>query len=281
VHKPAHQWTGRPGMTDPKARLADMDLEGIDVAVLFGGALSSAAIGLVENPALALATCHAYNDWLAEYCGAAPDRLKGVAAVPFQDPEAGARELQRAVREQGLVAVRVPTWPDGRDPGARRFDPIYAAAEELGVPACLHLLSARTVGADRFDNFFLKHVFYGADVFMAFAGMLAGGVLERFPGLRIGVFEAGCGWIPYLMERVHEHWELFSDQLPPSRATRPSRWPRTAASTRSSPRRRRCHSSRRGSGTAGSCTPRTTPTSTACAPTRSRRWQAGRTSGQT
>ena len=214
VHKPAHQWTGRPGMTDPKARLADMDLEGIDVAVLFGGALSSAAIGLVENPALALATCRAYNDWLAEYCGAAPDRLKGVAAVPFQDPEAGARELRRAVRELGLVAVRVPTWPDGRDPGARPFDPIYAAAEELGVPACVHLLSARTIGADRFDNFFLKHVFYGADVFMAFAGMLAGGVLERFPGLRIGVFEAGCGWIPYLMERLHEHWELFPDQLP-------------------------------------------------------------------
>src|SRR5207302_1509961 len=123
VHKAAHQWTGRPGMTDPQARLADMDLEGIDVAVLFGGALSSAAIGLVENP-------------------------------------------------------------------------------------------ARTVGADRFDNFFLKHVFYGADVFMAFAGILAGGVLERFPGLRLGVFEAGCGWIPYLMERLHEHWELFPDQLP-------------------------------------------------------------------
>jgi predicted TIM-barrel fold metal-dependent hydrolase len=214
VRKPAHQWTGRPGMMDPLPRLRDMDLEGIDVAILFGGALSSAAIGLVENPALALATCRAYNDWLAEYCAAAPERLKGVAAVPFQDPEAGARELRRAVRELSLVAVRVPTWPDGRDPGQRRFDPIYAAAEDLGVPACLHLLSARTVGADRFDNFFLKHVFYGADVFMAFSAIVAGGVLDRFPGLRFGVFEAGCGWIPYLMERMHEHWELFPDQLP-------------------------------------------------------------------
>jgi hypothetical protein len=214
VHKPARQWTDREGMTDPKARLADMDLEGIDIAILFGGALSSAAIGLVESPALALATCRAYNDWLAEYCGAAPERLKGVAVVPFQDPAAGARELRRAVRELGLVGVRVPTWPDGRDPGHRRYDPIYAAAEEIGVPACLHLLSARTVGADRFDNFFLKHVFYAADVFMAFSGIVAGGVLDRFPGLRVGVFEAGCGWIPYLMERMHEHWELFPDQLP-------------------------------------------------------------------
>jgi predicted TIM-barrel fold metal-dependent hydrolase len=214
VVKPAHQWTGRPGMMDPKERLRDMDLEGIDIAVLFGGALSSAAIGLVENPKLALATCRAYNDWLAEYCSAAPDRLKGVAAVPFQDPPAGARVLRRAVRELGLTAVRVPTWPDGSDPGSSRFDPIYDTAQELGVPACIHLLSARTVGADRFDNFLLKHVFYGADVFMSFCALIAGGVLDRFPGLRFGVFEAGCGWIPYLMERMHEHWELFPDQLP-------------------------------------------------------------------
>jgi uncharacterized protein len=214
VHKPPHQWTDRPGMTDPVARLADMDTEGIDVAVLFGGSLSSAAIGLVENPELALATCRAYNDWLAEYCGAAPDRLKGVAAVPFQDPPAGAAELRRAVRELGLVGVRVPTWPQGTNPGDERFWPIYEAAEELGVPACIHLLSARTVAGDRFDNFFLKHVFYGADVFMSFAGLVCGGVLDRFPALRVGVFEAGIGWIPWLRERIHEHWELFPDQLP-------------------------------------------------------------------
>ncbi len=214
VHKPAHQWTGRPGMTDAKERLKDMDLEGIDVAVLFGGGLSSAAIGLVENPKLALATCRAYNDWLAEYCSTAPDRLKGVAAVPFQDPKDAAKELKRAVRELGLVAARVPTWPDGTNPGDPRFDPIYEAAQELGVPICLHLLSARTIGADRFDNFFFKHVFYGTDVFMAFSTLVAGGVMDKFPELKIGVFEAGCGWIPYLMERLHEHYELFPDQLP-------------------------------------------------------------------
>ena len=214
VHKPAHQWTGRPGMTDPKERLKDMDLEGIDVAVLFGGQMSAAVIGLVENPKLALASCRAYNDWLAEYVSAAPDRLKGVAVVPFQDPTEAAKELKRAVRELGLVAVRVPTWPEGTNPGDPRFDLIYEAAQELGVPACLHLLSARTVGADRFDNFFFKHVFYGTDVFMAFSTLVAGGVMDKFPELRIGVFEAGCGWIPYLMERLHEHWELFPDQLP-------------------------------------------------------------------
>ncbi|HUG75872.1 MAG TPA: amidohydrolase family protein [Burkholderiales bacterium] len=214
VNKPERYWTGRPGMTDPKQRLVDMDVEGIDIAVLFGGMLCASAIGIVERPKLALDACRAYNDWLAEYCSADPARLKGIAAAPFQDPAAAAKELKRAVRELKMVGLRVPTWPQGTNPGDRRFDPIWKVAEELGVPACLHLHSARTVGADRFDGFFLKHVFYGADVFMAFAGMLAGGVLDRFPGLKIGVFEAGCGWIPYLQDRLHEHWETFGDQLP-------------------------------------------------------------------
>src|SRR5438132_14428293 len=98
-------------MTDPKARLADMDLEGIDVAVLFGGSLSSAAIGLVENPALALATCRDYNDWLAADCGAAPDRLEGVPAAPFQDPEAGPLQLLPALRDPEVVAVPDATGP--------------------------------------------------------------------------------------------------------------------------------------------------------------------------
>ncbi len=214
THKPAHHWTDRPGMLDPKPRLGDMDIEGIDVAILFGGSFASATVGLVENPALALDACRAYNDWLAEYCSAAPARLKGVAIVPFQDPAAGARELRRAVRELGMVGFRIPTWPNRRDPGQREFDPIYAVADELGVPGCIHLLSAHTVGADRFDNFFLKHVFYAADVFMAFCAIIGGGVLDRFPQLKVGAFEAGCGWVPYLIERMHEHWELFPDQLP-------------------------------------------------------------------
>ena len=86
------------GGFDPVARLRDMDVEGIDVAVLYP------SIGLnfwaIEDPAAAVALARAYNDWLAEYCAADPRRLAGAAMLPFQDPAGAAAELRRAARER-------------------------------------------------------------------------------------------------------------------------------------------------------------------------------------
>ena len=83
-----------PGGFDPRRRLVDMDSERIDIAVLYP------SIGLfleaVEDPALGEACCRVYNDWLADYCRAAPERLVGIAALPMQDARAAVRELQRA-----------------------------------------------------------------------------------------------------------------------------------------------------------------------------------------
>ena len=80
---------------NPLARVRDLDEEGIDIAVMF------TTMGLrfagVADPGLAGALCCAYNDWLADFCRAAPDRLVGVAAVPLQDVDAAIAEAQRAV----------------------------------------------------------------------------------------------------------------------------------------------------------------------------------------
>src|SRR3974390_2060817 len=91
-----------PGVADPVARLADMDAEGIDQAVLYP------TIGLyfsvVPAPSAADALARAYNDWLAGYCAADARRLFGAAMLPLQDPGRAARELRRAVTELGFVA---------------------------------------------------------------------------------------------------------------------------------------------------------------------------------
>src|SRR5688572_18368906 len=80
---------------DPQTQLAAMDAEGIDVAVLYGTNLLH--IGHLREPEKAVAIAHAYNDWLAEFCRADPQRLKGVAAVAPHDPAEAAREIERAV----------------------------------------------------------------------------------------------------------------------------------------------------------------------------------------
>ncbi|HLI29129.1 MAG TPA: hypothetical protein VKZ60_18835, partial [Chloroflexota bacterium] len=86
-----HIRLSRPGMRDPHQRLADMDEEGIDVAIIFGTSIALTVNGLMDK-GLAGAICHAVNRWLLEeYCAVAPRRLKAVGLIPCQDPPAAAQ----------------------------------------------------------------------------------------------------------------------------------------------------------------------------------------------
>src|SRR5918992_2605192 len=90
----------RPGMTDAKARLIDMDSEKIDVAVLFGAGLAG-TLPALDDAGLAAALASARNSWLAEYCAADPKRIKGTAALAQQDIDASIEELHRSVAKLG------------------------------------------------------------------------------------------------------------------------------------------------------------------------------------
>jgi uncharacterized protein len=214
----------REGMRHPAARLVDMDAEGIDVAVLFG-----TYIGLsfpnVGDPRLAVGLARAYNDWLAEYCAAAPERLKGVALLPVQDVPAAVAELERATTRLGHVTGMLPTNVHGKNLDHPDLDPLYDAAAALGVPLSVHAgvghngvlgqYGTPAAGTDRFDRFFFTHcVAFPFEQMIAVLSVVCGGVLDRFPTLRIGFFEAGCGWLPYWMQRMDEHYERLRPQVP-------------------------------------------------------------------
>src|SRR6516162_600673 len=178
----------QPGGWDPGLRLADMDAEGIDQAVLYP------SIGLyfsvVEDPAAAIALAAAYDDWLAGYCAADPSRLFGAAMLSLQDPAAAARELHRAVTELGFVAGFVRPNPcRGRSLSDRAYDVVWEAAEELHVPIALHEGSSvivPTLGSDRpFNPLVLHAVSHSFEQMLACAQLIAFGVLERPPGLRV------------------------------------------------------------------------------------------------
>ncbi len=213
--KPAHMWSWeREGMRDPHKRIPDMDQEGIDVAVLFGTFVGLGAASCIEDPGLATALCTAYNNWLAEYCQPYPDRLKGIALVPMQDPQAARAEMRRAVEKLGMVGVQVLTNFGSRLLHEPQFDPIWDEAQGLGVPVCVHIISTNSAGIDRFDRYVFKHAFYPVDTMFAAASFVAGGILERYPKLKVAFMEAGAGWVPWLMDRLHEHFELLPQQMP-------------------------------------------------------------------
>ncbi len=227
-----------PGATDPLVRLVDMDRAGIDVAVLYP------SIGLMFGPqspihALRnvefLADCQrAYNDWIAEYCSAAPDRLFGVAAVPLQDVSRAVAEAERAVGELGLrgVFIRPSAYFEELPLSDRIYDPFWSACQELDVPVALHpAVYTDTPGAcTKFrlvsDSPNIMHANTGVDentggsalgqaigntvdMIVSMGRLIMGGVCERFPRLRFLFLEAGGGWIPTQVQRMDEQVKAF------------------------------------------------------------------------
>ena len=209
-----------PGGFDPKQRLADMDGEGIDQAVLFP------SVGLyfwaLDDAAAAVDIAVAYNDWLSSYCQADPGRLFGAAMLPMQDPDAAARELRRAHAELGFPAVFVRPNPClGRSLSDPVYEPVWDAAEESGVAVGVHEGSSvivPTLGSDRpFNPLVLHAVSHSFEQMLACAQLIAFGVLERHPGLRVVFLESGGGWAPFWLERLDEQAETFGDFCPAMR----------------------------------------------------------------
>jgi predicted TIM-barrel fold metal-dependent hydrolase len=216
----------RSGMTDPKARLIDMDSEGIDIAVLFGGPLGG-SIAALEDAGFATALAQARNDWLAEYCSENPGRLKGVTVLPLQDVAASVSELNRTVTELGFVGAALMPNLRGKHPGDPYFFPIYEEAERLNVPICVHMFLGRygseATGTIRFDKFFYSHLFgHVFEQMISLAVVIGEGLLDRFPKLRFVFLESGCGWLPYWLYRLDEHHEVLGVQVPALKE-RPSR----------------------------------------------------------
>ncbi len=207
----------QPGGSDPAARLVDMDLEGIDQAVLYP------SIGLyfwaLTDPVTATMVSSAYNDWLSTYCAADPDRLFGAAMLPLQDPEAAARELRRAVDQLGFKAAFVRPNPClGRSLSDTAYEPVWSVAEELGVPIAIHEGSSvivPTLGSDRpFNPLILHAVSHSFEEMLACAQLMAFGTLDRHPDLQFVFLESGGGWVPFWLERLDEQFENFGGFCP-------------------------------------------------------------------
>src|SRR5262245_58519229 len=170
----------RPGMTDPKPRLADMDLEGIDVTVMFPGGAGEEWAGLDRDFAIAL--CRTMNDARAEYCRFEPKRLKSVAKLPMIDPEAAAAELRRAVTELGMVGMVTPQHVRDKNLDHPSFDVVWKEAERLGVPVCIHgggqAIDQVPIGVDRWKTRLEVHAFtHPVGQMIAVMAFTAGGIL--------------------------------------------------------------------------------------------------------
>ncbi|MEE6270054.1 MULTISPECIES: amidohydrolase family protein [Streptomyces] len=210
----ATQWfeehqEGLRGGWDPAQRAKELDGDGVAAEVVFPDAdavdSSTAApfgvgLGLTgdQDPELGMAGARAHNRWLAEFCATDPERHCGVALLPVTgEVDTVVAEVHRA-RADGLGALMVPAmWGAGAPYHDRRYDPVWAAAAEAGMPVVTHSGAApREEYGDHLGIFVTEVTWWPARPLWF---LLWSGVFERHPGLRFGVAESGCWWLPNLL----------------------------------------------------------------------------------
>ena len=190
-------------------RLKDMDAAGIDIQVL---SHTVPGVQIDADPATARDHARFANDYLARVIAEHPDRFRGFAALPTQDPKAAAEELDRAVHELGFCGALVNDHFDGHYLDEPQFDEIWAALEDLSVPLYLH---PGFPPADRWKVLEGRPELQGA--MWAWAAeesghtlrLVVGGVFDRHPGATLIIGHMG-EFLPFMRSRLDSRYRTLN-----------------------------------------------------------------------
>lgn len=201
----------------PEKMRAELDKLSIDVGILFPNHMLY--MPMLPDPNYAAALCRAYNDRMVDFWLRDSKGLKGVLVVPPQDPKAAVREIERYANEPDIVGVCLGTA--GLDPlyGNVFYDPIYQAAQDANLAVTLHSIEAVhpafPFNLQNYETSFARHTIAHPFSLMAnLISMINTGVPVRFPNLKIGFFEGGISWVPFLMYRMDKEYLTRRRELP-------------------------------------------------------------------
>ena len=200
----------RPGAWDPKARLEDQDLDHVRAEIIYPGIVGLWGYG-TPDPEYHRECVRVYNDWLAEFCAYAPNRLLGAGLLPMRGSIDWAIEEAERIAVKGLRAVMLPNEVSGGYatlPGAER---LWAALQEVDLPLSLHVGTGSIEAAPgKYERFGLgaglieQKICTGA---RGLADLIWAGVPQAFPGLRFVIAEGGIGWIASVLRWCDHWWE--------------------------------------------------------------------------
>jgi predicted TIM-barrel fold metal-dependent hydrolase len=217
---------GRPGGWDPAERLKDMDLDGVQADVIY------TTLGFRQfwftDAALQRACFRVYNDWLADYCAHAPQRLVGLALISLHDIDEAIKELRRCAGRGLKGALIWASPPEDRPYSSPLYDPFWAAAQDLGMPISLHSITG--VGAESrlaikqpVDRY-VRSTVLSHEVQRTLVVLICAGVLERFPNLKIVSAENEVGWVPFFLQKLDQAREEYQYLYPVPLKLKPSEY---------------------------------------------------------
>jgi predicted TIM-barrel fold metal-dependent hydrolase len=213
------------GGWEPDARLKDMQSDGVAGQVLY----TSVGFSLfgIKEAGLQEACFKVYNDWLAAFCKAAPEKFAGLALISLYDVVRAVKELERC-RKLGLRGAMI--WseaPESQPYRARVYDPFWAAAQELGMPLALHEATGQRsesrvrLDADPVDRFqhFMSVVH---EIERTVLELIFSGALERHPNLKVVCTEVEIGWVAPLFSRIDKYYRRFQKTMETPLTMKPS-----------------------------------------------------------
>jgi len=196
----------RLGAYDPQAMIKENEMDGV------WGACLQPSQGLfwyrISDSGLLSAICRVYNDWIADFCRASPDRLKGIAMLNVDDVEEGCQELERCAK-LGLVGAFIPVSPLPDRPYRHPiYERLWWTAQDVGVPLLLHIGTPRigvpgcefTINLDELTGAGRSTTDYW--VRYSLGAMLFAGVFDRYPRLKVGSVEHEMAWIPHWLKQM-------------------------------------------------------------------------------
>ena len=210
--------SSRPGCGGNVARLREQDIDGIDAEVIFFGSGAATGAQQMKNKDLGayMAMVRAYNDYLADYCSIAPDRLIGNHVLPTTGVDDAIAEMERC-KKMGLPSVCLAMWPNGSEDAAPEDDRFWAAALDMDMKLSPH----QAMGA----QFFPPAQFaqgpgpeqVTAGQYMTGAGrcqvamgrLILHGVFDRFPKMKIHFAESQAAWLAAYLDGVDEFYQRW------------------------------------------------------------------------
>lgn len=211
----------QPGCWKQTERLADMDLNHVEVSACFPNTLPRfCGQTFYERPdkELALDCVRAYNDWvIEEWCGGAgKGRLVPITIVPLWDPQLAAKEIHRCAAmgsfavtlSENPVPLGLPSIHDPND----YWGPVFQACEDTQTTVCLHIGSSSkmpTTGPDA--PFIISSTLTFSNAMGSMLDFIFSGYLERFPTMKVMYSEGQVGWMPYVLERADKLWHERGD----------------------------------------------------------------------
>ncbi len=219
------------GSYEPKPRLRDMDVQGIDQVMIIPTDIDT--YPWIQSSTGARAMCKAYNEWAWEYCQENPDRLFFAALLPMQNPKYAEQEVYRVAAKGCRVGLVRPIDAMGNWPIQPKYNRVWRAMEETGMVYGMHPfpamgalkppgyseqysgseLIALTASSSGLPHSFLTNVQnFQAEASIWVTTVLLSGFFERYPKLRAAVFEASSTWLSFILDECDKIYRLYRNE---------------------------------------------------------------------